>query len=597
MVDKSRPETYIPAAELLIKLTGLSAKQRKLLTLTPETAIQILQGLYQSFLEEEKYIEAALLAWGPDVFNPEPPEVQRMFSAYHEDHFVLVMGAGGLGKSYSTIAWILMDWSRDPENTNWKLISTSEAHARSNTWSTLCSLHASSIIPMPGKPQTDFLGLSNTDRQAAIAIVKIPTGDDGKARLQGFHPLPRKVPHARFGKMTRVGAFIDEAEKVPVGVWVGEDNMQTSMTAEGHVKVFAVTNPDDISSIFALKAEPEEGWQDFDPDKDFDWRSAKDYRVLRLDAKYSTNVKKKTEMFPGMQTWEGYAKLENQGIHSRSYWTFGRGCYPIANVEYNIIPAAFIRGASGNFHWLQAPTNVASFDGAFADGGDDPTVTTGRYGLAIKDGKARPCLLAEQQFNLIKKNSMDMLDDLMKMLSPPNLYVRPEHFIMDKTGNGLVFHDAMKKKFGDIRGIAWSEKPTTRKILEEDTMTAEEQFKDIISEMWWSASRWLEFGYLKFAPTMPTQEVFMELTSRKYGRFRKTETKAEYKKRTKRNSPDKADSLIMLVHLCRILNTYGRPEMITVPTRQSVADWTTGEPVEPQGDVVQMIDFEDEAWR
>lgn len=590
IVFKERPATYIEAAEKLLKLRGITPKQRKKLPdFTPETAIQVLQGLYQAFLEEEKYTEAALLAWGPEVFNPEPQEVQRMFKAFDEDSLVLLMGGSALGKSYTPIARILMDWSRDPENTNWKLISTSEGHARANTWSNLCSLHKSSIIPLPGKPQSDFLGMTNTDRQAAIAIIKIPTGDDGKGRLQGFHPLPRKVPHPKFGNMTRVGAMIDEAEKVPPGTWVGVDNMMSAITPQGHVKIYACWNPDDISSVVAKLSEPDEGWENHDPDKDFDWKSKSGWRVVRLDPKFSANVRKKRVVFPGMQTWEGYAKLENQGTHSRAYWTFGRGTYPLQNVEYNIIPAGFLRNATGSFQWAAMPFNVASFDGAFAPGGDDAILTTGRYGLAVIKEKPRPALLVEQQFPLEKKNALLMMEDLIKLLRILN--VRPEHFIMDKTGNGLVFHDGMKVKFGDIKGVQWASSPTDRKILEEDTMTAEEQFKDIISEMAFAASRWLEFGYIKFAPTMPTQQLFLEMTSRKYGKFFKVESKADYKNRTKRGSPDRFDSFIMLPHLCRILGEFQRPAMITGEQGANY-DFFFGVSKGETGDVVRHIDLE-----
>src|SRR5439155_24543008 len=98
-------------------------------------------------------------------------------------------------------------------------------------------------------------------------------------------------------------------------------------------------NPDDISSVAAMKSEPPKGWENFDPDKDFDWTSNERWRVVRLDPKYSANIRKKRLVFPGMQTYEGYKKLEKQGIHSRAYWTFGRGAYPVSSVEYNIIPA------------------------------------------------------------------------------------------------------------------------------------------------------------------------------------------------------------------------------------------------------------------
>jgi hypothetical protein len=590
LIDKTKSETYVAAAERLIKLSGVTPKERrKQGPISTEQAVSVIQALFQSLLEQEKYTEAALLAWGETIFNPLPPEVQRMFKAFSEDPVVFILGAGSLGKSYTTIVRILLDWCRDPENTNWKLVSTSEGHARANTWSTLISLHTNSIVPLPGTPQTEFLGMTNTDRQAAIAIVKIPTGDDGKARLQGFHPLPRKVPHPKFGNMTRVGAFLDEAEKVPFGAWTGVDNMLTAMTPGGHVKILAAWNPDDISSEAALRAEPVKGWENVDEDKDFDWKTTDGTRVLRLDAKYTTNVAKRCVVYGGMQTWEGYSKLENKGVDDKQYWTFGRGMYPKTKIEFTVVSPAFITQAIGSFQWAQQPYNIASFDGAFADGGDDPVLTTGRYGLAHLGGALKPVCLVEQQFPLKKKNALLMMDDLIELLR--SLYVRPEHFIMDKTGNGLVFHDGMRIKYGSIYGVQWAEDATDKKILEEDTMVASDQFKNIISEMWHAFARWLEFGYVKFQPTMNTREVFLELTSRKYGRLYRVESKIDYKKRTRRKSPDRADSAIMLIHLCRIINAFGRPKIINDSPRPSSAQFSVGVG-ERGGDTVPMIDFD-----
>src|SRR5438067_742572 len=89
IVDPARPDTYVNAVERLLRLNGVKPGRReKLPRINSDEAHQILQALFMAFLEEEKYTEAALLAWGSTVFNPEPPEVQRMFKAF--DHHNLV---------------------------------------------------------------------------------------------------------------------------------------------------------------------------------------------------------------------------------------------------------------------------------------------------------------------------------------------------------------------------------------------------------------------------------------------------------------------------------------------------------------------------
>lgn len=559
--------TYRDAAACLFEIAGHKMESY----LSVEKSKLYLSTAFYSLLNQDQYIEAALLGWGKDQFNPEPQEVQRVFDALLKYPKNIFLGGATLGKSYSGTLFYLLDWARDPEYTNTKIISTTEGHAKANTWSTLLNFHRTCIIPLPGKPQAEFITIRPGDRQAAMGISAIPSGDDGKGRLQGFHPLPRPTVHPKFGKLTRVNAFLDEGEKIPIGVWDGIDNLLSAETPEGNVRITGATNPADISSMLAQRAEPEKGWQDVDPDVDFEWISRMGFHVVRLDPQYSANVVQKRVIYSGLQTYEGFMNFARMGKSNPSYWTFGRGMYPTENVEYNIIPPAHLKDVKKIYNFSSLPVNVASLDPAFAEGGDDAIITTGRYGMAngYLEGSTlipfpeKPVLQIEQQFNLKKGNAQHMCSDLIEILK--QLHVRPEYFVMDKTGNAWGLHDILKIQYGpDIIGILWGEDATEKKILQEDTATAKEQYSGITTEMWFAFSKWLEVGSVKFAPMMDTWKLFAQLSNRKFspkGRLPRVESKADYKSHTKQSSPDAADSAIMLVHLCRIRAT-DRPAML-----------------------------------
>src|ERR1044072_9502831 len=159
--------------------------------------------------------------------------------------------------------------------------------------------------------------------------------------------------------------------------------MLSSQTPEHNDRILGATNPADITSIFAQRSEPPQGWSEFDEDKDFEWESSFGYHVLRLDAKYSKNVTEKKIIYRGLQTYEGFSALEKQGVTSPNYMTFGRGAYPRENIEYAIIVPAYLKDCRQDFIWTGIPFNLASFDGAFAAGGDKPMLTVGRAGMAI----------------------------------------------------------------------------------------------------------------------------------------------------------------------------------------------------------------------
>lgn len=597
LVNLESPDTYISSAKHLLSLMGQKAEDG----ISPDQGKALLSALFYSLLDANQYVEAALLAWGKIKFNPEPDEVQRLWNIFLNYSKAIVLGAGGLGKTYNGVVFELLDWCRDPAYTNKKIISTAEGHAKSNAWSTLLDFHGTAIVELPGKTGADSIVLKPKMLQAAMQIIAIPQGDDGKGRLQGFHPLPRPNYHPRFGELTRVGAFIDEAEKVPIGLWTGIDNLLTGENEFGSVTIAAVTNPEDTSSPLAQRAEPVNGWDSIDIDEDFEWTSRQGWKVIRLDAAKSENVVQKRQVFPGLTTYEGYMNLVKLGVNHPRYFTFGRGFYPRGNVEYNIVAPGYLGEHSKKiFNFVSQVENIASLDPAFAEGGDEAIMTTGRYGLS--DGfiggerfDPRPCLQIEQQFPMQKGNTLVMADEIMTMLR--RLRVRPEYFIMDKTGNALGLYDTLRMKFGDIAGVMWSEESTDRKILQEDSEIASDRYKLIVTEMWFALARWLEYERVKFSPIMDTHKLFGQLTGRKFsprGKRYRVETKVEYKSHSGGSSPDEADSLIMAVHLIRIRQGE-RPSIMPDrhPKFSTDWDWLDRQKIDAINDPLPFIPFVD----
>lgn len=581
---------YSAALDFVLSLDR-KAPQR----LIEHQAKTVLTGMFYSLLHNGNYTLCALIAWGSKQFNPEPQEVQRIWRAMQQHAVNFILGASSLGKSYTPSIFILLDYSRDPEYTSWKIISTSEEHCRANVWSTITSFHNSSIIQLPGTAGAEFVRLKTTDMRNAIQIVGIPQGDDGKGRLQGFHPLPRPVDHPAFGPLSRVGIYLDEAEKIPPGVWEGWDNAFSAQTPRKSVRGCAVTNPADISSTFAQRSEPSKGWIDVDEDEDFEWESKFGYHITRLDAKYSANVVAQKEIFVGMQTYEGYMALEKQGPSSPSYWTFGRGLYPRQNIEYVIIPPAYLEDVKKNFIWEALPENVAAFDAAFAEGGAKPCLTTGRAGMAIgvEGGPMFPEPIfvgqVDQQFEIEKQNAFKMALNLIDICR--DLHVRPEWLACDKTGPGLAFYDTLRIKFGDVLGIGWAEEATDLVIVSGNSLKANERFKGIISEMWFSLAAWLEYRHLLFSPTMDTRVLFTQLTARKWKPGYKVESKREYRARTKAPSCDESDSLAMFL---QIIRARGKGQPSAVPPTPPPRDNFFGRPLPDRlgrGDRINFINM------
>lgn len=521
-------------------------------------------------------VAAAFVLWGTRLFDPRPSVVREVWWAIQFAAKSLVQGGGSLGKSYSAMIWFLMDYYEDPYYTTTKLISTTAGHAKSNTYATLARLHEATLCPMPGEVMSDYIGPDTKKRDAGIEIVAIPQGDDNKGALQGFHPKPRSSPHEIFGEVGRVRAFFDECEDIPPGLWTGLANMQMALSGDTVVKMSGAYNPKDISSKTANNAEPIEGWEVFDIETGVHgsnrWMSKESWQVVRLDGKRFENVALRQEVYPGFMTYSGYRGLEvkNQG-NSPEFYTFGRGCHPPESAVAIIIAMEYINRQRGEFTFEGSTIACAGVDIA-VDGRDDAVLTRGRYGRAIsfrrmirrgetvmwetvKFKHPRWAVQIDQQITLAKGDTKIVGDGIRRNCEAWGIH--PENVALDRTGNGGSIHDYLRATWNDdIIGIDFNAAASRMKILEEDLKFPEDLYDGVVSEVWFAAARWLEFGSFCFAPSVRSDPLESELRSRRYvigqGKKLKAEKKEDYKVRMGAQSPDHADSALVCLHGARI---------------------------------------------
>jgi hypothetical protein len=102
----------------------------------------------------------------------------------------------------------------------------------------------------------------------------------------------------------------------------------------------------------------------------------------------------------------------------------------------------------------------------------------------------------------------------------------------------------------------WGAESGNRKLLADDHDYAVEICDGIDTEMYMRVRKFLEFGFLSFAPQIQTGQLFKELSGRRYqpapkGPSGKPRIRLEPKKEFERRlhwSPDIADSLVMMCH-------------------------------------------------
>jgi len=526
-----------------------------------------------------KPYSAARLLWTDAQFNSGPQSTRDVWDLFDRSSQGLIMGGGSLSKSYSMGVRFLLEWIRDPQFTTIKVIGPSQDHLESNLFSHITGLHQTAKLPLPGVIGELFIGLSRRDQLSSLKGVIIPIGKVKKAgRIQGAKRRSRPNVHPIFGPLSRMFIFVDEIENVPGGLWSDIDNILSNIQEEGDTqgfKIFGAYNPSNRDDEVGKRAEPPFGWDQFDIDGHYKWRSTRGWDVVRLDGEKSENVITGKIVYPGLQTRAGLEAIARNsgGKQSAGYYTMGRGAYPPSGVELTIIPPGLVSKARGTFIWYDAPIPVASCDLAL-EGGANAVYTVGKWGkvtgivypptLEFPDGRKfmfkdrsgrqliRWGLQADKQFILPKGDTRKMTNQIIDVNRKAS--VRGQFFCCDRTTVGSGVADLLRDEWSNaIHDINMSGSASESKIMAEDKYTCKEEYYRVESELWFAMKIWMEFCYLLIAPEFDMSKITSQLTQRKFRSMNgktKVEPKRDYISRGL-DSPDEADSLAQLVHAAR----------------------------------------------
>lgn len=585
----------IEAAEFVIKNFRTNSRR---IVMNETLAHQTMYSFVQSLIQLGYHEWAAKVIWPETIFTTEPASVKQIWEAIPKTSELLCMGAGSMGKSYTIGAWLFLDWLADPEYTCIKVVSLTAAHAKRNVFAHMKNLAVHSRVTIPCLKEdmitSDSIMVNDNEKQG-IHLVAIPKGETGAGRLRGFHPEPRPVPHPKYGTHSRVRAVLDEAEEISHMVWEDIDNLLLSKDGVDLIKVIAATNPKDINSTFAQKAEPNQGWDSINMDTAFAWNSKGGFKVVRVDGAQSENVQQKKLVFNGLLTWEGYQRLL-EDTDSPEYYTMARGWYPKKGMHMNIIPTDFVNRNVGTVQFTGPTIFCASADLAL-EGGDRAIMTIGRFGRAhgwqpkggapIVFSEPKIVVQIESFFELPKAETNAMTDNIMS--SCKTLSIKPMWLGVDRTGNGSGVHDMLKIRFGsEVLGVDYGSGATDTRVLQEDSEKACDLYDGVVTELFFSVRKFLEFDLVKFSPYLKMENLRPELTGRRFapkGKKIRVESKKDFKARGNR-SPDYADSLTLLVHLIRMRGDM-TASMLAIQPRQDEDSVVSGGVV----DKLEFINF------
>lgn len=572
-----RAHAWVDAANFMLEADGMEPSIQE-----EHEAIDALKTFEKNLYESGRLLDQAVLLWGNDGFDSRPSTVRDIFKAINETTKLIIFGGSSLSKTFSAGVRFYQDWRYDPMETAVKLAAPNETALVTNLFSHIVNLHKSAAIPMTDN-DAEYVRISEVDMRISIkgclpemGIIGIlcKQSNISAGALRGHKPKPRKLPHALFGKSTRLRILIDEGTSVSPGAFEDIKTSEASISGLETVKIVMACNPEMVSSKIVMMAEPPDGWNPDQVDRLYRWKSAKGYDVLRLDGARFENVVQRKEIYPRMVTYDAALDFMRQGEHSAAYWAKFRGFPPLQDNAHTIIPPAWMQSQRGEPLYVGAVTNFVALDPAF-DGADKAMMGLFRWGLAagwtdangvmhwftdlvdLNTRKPHHALVLDQLFQLPKTpHTVEIIQEVQGRCKA--FGIGPENVIMDRNGGGQGVWSHAVKFWGEVTGVASQERSSDTKVVAEDLQTAYDMYDGKSTELWFAVKRWLDpmVSAVFINPMTPTQPLFSQMTTRRYrpvkgGRVR-VEPKLEYKARNLGASPDEADILCLGVEFVRL---------------------------------------------
>lgn len=566
--DPGFPEHIAATPALRAQITGEASLMR------------LAWGFLYRQLNTNDLAAAAMMLYDEETFTIGPRCVRLIWDALMTKRMIVIIGGGGLSKSYSPSVFFLLQWLTDPEYTRFQIASASEDHLRKNLFADINRLYTGASMVLPGKLDTESVSLDKK-RAFGIFTMTLPGGPQSKGKIRGAHTKPRPN-HPKFGRRSRVFCLIDESQQIPQNTIPEIPNRFSTVVGDDveHIKFVLCANPLDVFSNFGACAKPAAGWESIHRDDEV-WESEEGWTVVSLDAMRHENVVQKKVIYPGFVTWDGvqnWIKKCHGNLEDPMMYSFVFGKFPLQALASTVIRQQWLLASEGTWEFDSQTVAVAGADPAFV--GDRPTLATGRVGRAIAwidyhgERHVLPTPAWKIQMDAVavlpRGDLQDLSDECMSRLKL--LGVEPNGFGVDMTGVGRGVHDLIRRQWSDkvkplaghefvgtlapIHGLEFGSLPTTLKIADEDSASPREMFNIMASEIWYAAAKLFEFDVIRIGKGVDLK-VFAELAARQgglqpgLGKKLAVESKRDFKTRTGMDSPDLADAALICISVAR----------------------------------------------
>jgi hypothetical protein len=451
-----------------------------------------------------------------------------------------VTGCAAAGKTFTFTLLSLVEYLAKPAQTRVALTSTTVPSLRGRIWSEMMRF-TRPVVPLFGlnvvDSQTKIQFQKGDDRSSIIALA-VDSGavEQAVGKLQGVH-LPRML------------IMVDEAAQTNPAVFSARANLQVGTDFYHFI---AIANASSMFDPHGLFCEPKMGWGSIQ-DGDEHWET-KSGVCVRFDGLKSPNVKAGRVLYPYLFSQDNVEIIrKNFGEGSLEWNSYCRGMWSRSGARNTMLDSAMITEgkARDGIIWEGGGIKViAGLDPAFTTEGDDCILRFAKVGKA-DDGKLVMLLTETIRLNLQDDPNYPLFyqvaDQTINELNKRG--VEPEDFALDATGAGAGIADIISQRWksGFVR-VSFGGAATEAPISVEDQRPAKQVYANRVTQLWGQIKVVVMSGRMRGMDDQTARELCARIYTLKNERTL-LESKKDLKKRTKGNSPDRADALALLTEI------------------------------------------------
>lgn len=466
-----------------------------------------------------------------------------------EGNWTCFSGASNSAKTYNVTGFACLWWLCAPEESSVTFVSTTVKSLRRRTWAEVSKIHNAVKLGNFVDSRVIWQWEKGDDKHAII----------GRACEEG---TPTKVADDIKGvHTTRQMVVIEEATAVPEAIYDACSNLYS------YPKEFIlVLNGNARSKLDSMGRfmEPKGGWITVSPETD-EWETknqlhGKPAIVIRFDAEKSPNILEGKIVSTHLPTAEKVKAAKTNG-ETPLYWSNFRGFPPPDGLSKNIFTeTALVSNDGMGIHKFTGRDFeiIGSFDHA-RDGGDDPTLRFAKLG-EIEGRKIGIQLFPPIviPINPASQNPIDFQIAEQLRRQCENFTVdgvryacRPSNLAIDAGGDGAGLCDIVNRLWSfDIHRIQFGGSASEDSCSLEDTRPAKDVYRNKRAEMYFRGRDALNHGQLKGIDA-PTAKELCSLLFDDSKRLIVVESKKDFRKRNNDKSPDKSDTVAMIIEMAR----------------------------------------------